>query len=53
MSRASLVAAGVAVVGALVAWRFLPASAPDAHDEAADLEVVAEAQPAYAEARSA
>jgi hypothetical protein len=29
MSRASLVTAGIAIVGALVAWRFLPARAVD------------------------
>jgi hypothetical protein len=35
MSRASLVTAAVAVVGALLAWRFLPARAVD---EEGDLE---------------
>ncbi len=32
MSRASLVTAAVAVVGALLAWRFLPARAAEVHD---------------------
>jgi hypothetical protein len=32
MSRASLVTAAVAVVGALLAWRFLPARAAEPHD---------------------
>jgi EmrB/QacA subfamily drug resistance transporter len=32
MSRASLVTAAVALVGALVAWRFLPARAAEVHD---------------------
>jgi EmrB/QacA subfamily drug resistance transporter len=32
MSRASLVTAAVAIVGAVLAWRFLPARAADVHD---------------------
>ena len=32
MSRASLVTAAVAVVGAVLAWRFLPARAAEVHD---------------------
>jgi EmrB/QacA subfamily drug resistance transporter len=32
MSRASLVAAAVALVGAVLAWRFLPARAADVHE---------------------
>ena len=35
MSRASLVTAAVALVGALLAWRFLPARAAEAHAPAA------------------
>jgi EmrB/QacA subfamily drug resistance transporter len=35
MSRASLVTAAVAFVGALLAWRFLPARAADVHEFAA------------------
>jgi hypothetical protein len=44
MSRASLVTAAIAVVGAIVAWRFLPARAVD--EEAVE-ETVAR-QPAQA-----
>ena len=35
MSRASLVTAAVALVGALLAWRFLPARAAEAQAPAA------------------
>jgi EmrB/QacA subfamily drug resistance transporter len=45
LSRASLVTAGIAVIGAVVAWRFLPARA--AEEEAAD----APAEPAPVAAR--
>ena len=45
MSRASLVTAGIAVLGALVAWRFLPAPATDDAGHAAP---VAVRQPASA-----
>jgi MFS transporter, DHA2 family, multidrug resistance protein len=40
MSRASLVTAGVAVVGALLAWRFLPARASDAETLALEVDGV-------------
>jgi EmrB/QacA subfamily drug resistance transporter len=47
MSRASLVTAAVAVVGAVLAWRFLPARAAEVHDlRAPD----AESEPELAEA---
>jgi EmrB/QacA subfamily drug resistance transporter len=45
MSRASLVTAAVALVGALLAWRFLPARAAEVHDLAAT-----EREPELAEA---
>jgi MFS transporter, DHA2 family, multidrug resistance protein len=45
MSRASLVTAAVALLGALAAWRFLPARAAEVHDLAA-----AEPEPELAEA---
>jgi hypothetical protein len=38
MSRASLVTAAVAVVGALLAWRFLPARAAEAETFLPELE---------------
>jgi EmrB/QacA subfamily drug resistance transporter len=52
MSRASLVTAAVALVGALLAWRFLPARATDVHDLAADELAVSEPElePELAEA---
>ena len=45
MSRASLVTAAVAFVGALLAWRFLPARAAEVHEFGA-----AESEPELAEA---
>jgi EmrB/QacA subfamily drug resistance transporter len=49
MSRASLVTAAVALVGALLAWRFLPARAAEVHDlEVTD--VAPEPEPELAEA---
>jgi len=43
MSRASLVTAAVALLGALAAWRFLPARAAEVHDLAATEPELAEA----------